>query len=184
MWHIVYLSFEEGASGRNYIGKHSTDNLEDGYLGSYSDSSFFPTSRIILEYSSTVEGALEAEIRWQRVFKVVEDPQFANRSYQTSTKFDTTGIQMSEEYKKNRSEKYTGEGNPNHGKTTPNHVKEKISQSLTGKTFTEERREAQSKALQGNTNNKGKKLSEESCRKRSESQKGKKRGPYKKKEKQ
>jgi hypothetical protein len=86
-WHIVYLSFEDLKLGRDYIGKHSTLNLQDGYLGSFKDKNFKPTDRIILEYCKTSEGAISAEIRWQRVFKVAEDPQFANKSYQTSVGF-------------------------------------------------------------------------------------------------
>lgn len=87
MFHTVYLSFEP--DGRDYIGKHSSKNPYDDYLGSYKDKSFGPESKIILEYCKTEEGAVEAEIRWQRVFNVVEDPQFVNRSYQTSNKFVT-----------------------------------------------------------------------------------------------
>jgi hypothetical protein len=85
MFHTVYLSFEP--DGRDYIGKHSSKNPYDDYLGSYKDKSFDPKSKIILEYCKTEEGAVEAEIRWQRVFNVVEDPQFVNRSYQTSARF-------------------------------------------------------------------------------------------------
>ena len=87
MFHTVYLSFEP--DGRDYIGKHSSEDPYDDYLGSYKDKSFDPTNKIILEYCKTEEGAVEAEIRWQRVFNVVEDPQFVNRSYQTSNKFVT-----------------------------------------------------------------------------------------------
>jgi hypothetical protein len=87
MFHTVYLSFEDGKVGRDYIGKHSSEDPYDEYLGSYKDKSFNPTEKIILEYAKTEEGAVEAEIRWQQVFKVAEDPQFANQSYQTSEKF-------------------------------------------------------------------------------------------------
>ena len=155
-WHFVYLSFEEGVEGRNYVGKHSTDNLNDGYLGSYSDSTFNPSARIILEYAHTVEAAITAEIRWQRALKVVENPQFVNRAYQTSTKFDTTGLRMPDDYKKERSLKYTGEGNPNFGKTTPKEVKEKISQTLTGRKASKEACEKLSNRMKGNQHRKGK----------------------------
>jgi hypothetical protein len=87
MFHTVYLSFEDGKIGRDYIGKHSSADPYDGYLGSYKDSAFNPTGKIILEYANTEEGAVEAEIRWQKVFRVAEDPQFANQSYQTSERF-------------------------------------------------------------------------------------------------
>lgn len=87
MWHIVYLSYESGPQGRNYIGKHSTSELDDGYRGSYKDRLFKPEDRIILGYYKTAEAALAAEIQWQRVFRVAEDPSFANRAYQTSSRF-------------------------------------------------------------------------------------------------
>lgn len=93
MFHTVYLSFEDGKVGRDYIGKHSSEDPYDDYLGSFKDKSFDPSGKIILEYAKTEEGAVEAEIRWQKVFKVAEDPQFANKSYQTNKKFvmDTRG---------------------------------------------------------------------------------------------
>lgn len=91
MWHFVYLSFDSSPGGRNYIGKHTTRNLDDGYFGSFSDSTFRPDSRIILGYFQSSEAAVAAEIQWQRVFQVATDPEFANRSYQTSTGFVCTG---------------------------------------------------------------------------------------------
>lgn len=91
-WHIVYLSFESGSLGRDYIGKHSTVNLYDGYRGSYYDSSFNPDSRIILGYYKTSQAAVTAEIQWQKVFQVADDPKFANQVYQTSSKFDPVNL--------------------------------------------------------------------------------------------
>ena len=91
-WHIVYLSFETGKPGRSYIGKHSTQSLNDGYLGSYYDSSFTPDSRIILGYYKTAQAAILAEIQWQKAFRVADDPEFANQVYQTSSRFDASSL--------------------------------------------------------------------------------------------
>ena len=87
MFHTVYLSFEDGKVGRDYIGKHSSEDPYDEYLGSYKDKSFDPSGKIILEYARTEEGAVEAEVRWQQVFRVAEDSQFANQSYQNTSRF-------------------------------------------------------------------------------------------------
>jgi len=84
--------------GRDYIGKHSTDDPYDTYLGSYKDQSFDPDNKIIMAYAKTVEGALWFEINFHNVFSVAENPQFANRSKQTNDKFDTTGARGLREY--------------------------------------------------------------------------------------
>jgi hypothetical protein len=118
-WHIVYLSFETGTTGRQYIGKHSTKNLQDGYLGSYKDFSFCPTARIILGYYKSEEVAIWAEIQWQRVFQVVEDPSFANLAYQTTTKF-TFRVD------------HAGNKNPMHGRKRPEHA-ERMRELFSGK---------------------------------------------------
>jgi hypothetical protein len=87
MFHTVYDSYEESPNGRDYIGKHSTDDPYDNYKGSFYDESFNPDNKIVFAYAKTEEGAVWFEIMFQKVFGVVEDPQFANKSYQTSTKF-------------------------------------------------------------------------------------------------
>jgi len=101
-FHTVYNSYE--ISGRDYIGKHSTDNPYDDYKGSFKDESFDPDEKIVIGYSKTPEGAVWLEIQYQRAFKVAEDPQFANRSYQTSDKFVTM---------------VSGENHPNRGRKRP-----------------------------------------------------------------
>jgi hypothetical protein len=116
MFHTIYDSFESKLGGRDYIGKHSTENPYDDYKGSFRDKTFEPDSKIIVGYSKTAEGAVWLEIQWQKVFEVAEDPQFANRSYQTSTKFnyDRTGVPHSEETvrKIKTSNKETFKNNP------------------------------------------------------------------------
>jgi hypothetical protein len=116
-YHVVYLSFEDPPNGRGYIGKHSCTNPYDEYLGSYSDETFNPTGKIILEYSNTEEGAILAEMRWQRVFQVAENPDFANKSYQTSTGFQFRERRTkSEEECRKLSESLKGERNPMYGR--------------------------------------------------------------------
>ena len=119
MFHTVYNSFESKPNGRDYIGKHSSPNPYDSYLGSYKDQDFDPDAKIVLAYSKTPEGAIWFEINFQRVFGVAENPGFANRSYQTSTGFDTTGRPHTPEYKKKRSERMLGKKNPMFGKSGP-----------------------------------------------------------------
>jgi hypothetical protein len=117
-YHVVYLSFEDFPNGRGYVGKHSCTNPYDDYLGSYSDGTFNPSDKIILEYSNTEEGAILAEMRWQKVFSVVENPEFANKAYQTSTGFQFRRTEpKSEEECRKISEALTGERNPMYGRT-------------------------------------------------------------------
>jgi len=87
MFHTVYNSWEEKSNGRDYIGKHSSKNPYDSYLGSFKDKSFNPDGKIVIAYATTAEGAVWLEQRFQKVFDVVDDPQYANRSYQTDAKF-------------------------------------------------------------------------------------------------
>ena len=78
MFHFVYNSYEQW--GRNYIGVHSTNDLEDGYLGSYVDPTFKPTSRDILEFYETRAEAELAEIELHNFFDVANNPKFANQA--------------------------------------------------------------------------------------------------------
>jgi hypothetical protein len=131
MFHTAYNSFESKPQGRDYIGKHSTEDLADGYLGSFKDESFEPDAKIILGYSKTAEGAVWLEIQYQRAFGVVENPQFANLSYQTSTKFSYSEGCPGEQ---NGMYGRTGEKNPNFGNVYSEESREKIRKSRAGKT--------------------------------------------------
>jgi hypothetical protein len=91
MNHYTYYSYEE--FGRGYIGKRSckcSPEEDVRYFGSYTDKTFKPTQKIILETYDTATEAIADEIKLQHFFKVVLNTHFANQVYQTSTKFQGT----------------------------------------------------------------------------------------------
>lgn len=88
-YHYTYYSYEE--YGKGYFGSRTCKCLpkEDvNYFGSFSDKNFKPTQKIILkdDYNTREEAYID-EITLQEYYRVVENPHFANRAYQTSTKF-------------------------------------------------------------------------------------------------
>ena len=88
-YYYTYYSYEE--CGRGYIGSRGCKCLPEedtNYLGSSKDKTFKPTHKIILKSDYvTREEAYADEIILQEYYKVVENPHFVNRAYQTSTKF-------------------------------------------------------------------------------------------------
>jgi hypothetical protein len=88
-YYYTYYSYEEW--GRGYFGSRKCYCLPEEdvkYLGSFCDKRFKPTQKIILKSDYvTREEAYADEIILQEHYKVVENPHFANKSYQTSTKF-------------------------------------------------------------------------------------------------
>jgi hypothetical protein len=88
-YHYTYYSYEEW--GRGYFGSRTCRCLPEEdvkYLGSSKDKTFKPKYKIILkeDYATRAE-AYADEIILQGHYKVVENPHFANKAYQTSTKF-------------------------------------------------------------------------------------------------
>jgi hypothetical protein len=88
-YHYTYYSYEEW--GRGYFGSRTCECLPEKdvkYLGSSKDKTFKPKYKIILKDDyATREEAYADEIILQEYYKVVENPHFANKAYQTSTKF-------------------------------------------------------------------------------------------------
>jgi hypothetical protein len=101
-YYYTYYSYEEW--GRGYIGSRKCYYLPEedvNYLGSSKDKTFKPTQKIILKDDyATREEAYADEIILQKYYRVVENPHFANRSYQTSTKFYVPKEQAVENGKK------------------------------------------------------------------------------------
>jgi general stress protein YciG len=88
-YYYTYYSYEEW--GRGYFGSRGCECLPEediNYLGSSKDKTFKPKYKIILKDDyATREEAYADEIILQEHYKVVENPHFANKAYQTSTKF-------------------------------------------------------------------------------------------------
>jgi hypothetical protein len=131
-FHYVYYSYEEW--GRGYIGKRSCACLPEDdtkYMGSFSDKTFKPSCKIILDVFATSEEALAAEALLHDAYNVSSRPLFANKAKQTSRWFNTEGVPKSEEHK------------------------EKIRQSNLGRKRTAESRKRMSLSKMGNTYNLG-----------------------------
>jgi hypothetical protein len=162
-YYYTYYSYEEW--GRGYFGSRKCYCLPEDdvkYFGSYKDKNFNPTQKIILKSDYTTrEEAYIDEIILQRYYKVVENPHFANKAYQTSTKFSTFGLKHNENQKRTNSERWLGKNNPNY--------RDKENHSFFGKFHSEEWKKKQSERMK--MNNPMKKI--ETSQKQSKSMKGK-----------
>jgi len=131
-FHYVYYSYEEW--GRGYIGKRSCECLPEedvNYMGSFTDKTFKPTCKIILNTFATSADALAAEALLHDAYNVSSNPLFANKAKQTSRWFNTEGVPKTKQHR------------------------EKIRQSNSGRKRTAESRQRMSLAKMGNTYNLG-----------------------------
>ena len=122
----TYYSYEEW--GRGYIGSRECKCLPSKdveYFGSFSDKTFKPTQKIIIQTYSSKEEAVADEVKLHNFYEVHINLHFANRSKQTSAKFyfDSTGIIRSVQTR----EKISGKNNPMFGKTHSEEARQKIS---------------------------------------------------------
>jgi hypothetical protein len=184
----VYYSYEPW--GRGYIGKRECWCLpeeDNKYFGSYSDKTFKPTKKIILEIFDTVEEAFAAEIKLQEFYEVDKNPHFANIYIHRSKNFCNNGskiirkkisnalmgIKRSEETKRKVSE-------AKKGTILSEETRKKLSEarkrnptsSMLGKTHTEYWKHEHSKRMLKNNPFKGKKHTEETKKIISEKAKG------------
>jgi hypothetical protein len=187
-YHYTYYSYEEW--GRGYFGSRTCRCLPEEdvkYFGSFSDKNFKPTQKIILksDYAARREAIVDEIILHNR-YDVANNPHFANKSKQTSSKFDTTGTTS---WRKGITGKYTAW---NKGLTIEDERVQKYISKLKGKKRSKEtnrnisqalknlgdkhpsrnseRRRHQSQILKGRvSSNKGKSHSEETKNRMSDS---------------
>jgi hypothetical protein len=89
-----YVYYSHELWGRGYIGKRECWCLpeEDAkYFGSYTDKTFKPTEKIILDTFDTAEDALKAEVILHNFYEVDKNPHFANKLKMVTEKFSKCG---------------------------------------------------------------------------------------------
>jgi NUMOD3 motif len=183
----VYYSYEPW--GRGYIGKRECwcyPEEDVKYLGSYSDKTFKPTEKIILQTFDTVEEAFLVEIQLQEFYQVDKNPHFANIYIHRSKNFCNngskiirdkiskalTGIKRSEETKKKVSESKKGTIVSEETKIKLKEKRKGRKPSL-GISHSEEWKKNHSERMKENNPFKGKKHTEENKKLMSEKKKGK-----------
>ncbi len=175
-----------------YIGKHSTNNLEDGYMGSgklikkaiqkYGIENF---TKEYLAFCDTEDKLNQLEKFYIKKYNARENGYnltdggegLLNPKSETREKISDAlkGKHHSEVTKQKISESLTGNKHPNFNKHRSEETKMKMSESHKGKKTSEETKQKLSEALSGKNNpNFGKHHSEVTKQKISESRKGKK----------
>ena len=187
-YHFIYKTTNL-LSGKYYYGLHSTDDLDDGYLGSgrrlrYSINKYGKENhkREIIEFCKNRKELICRESEIVTLDEIAKEDCInlivggASQGHSLSTREKLSllkkGVPLSENHKKSLSKssaKYWL------GKSRSDEVKQKISRakrgkpsSMLGKTHTEETRKKMSESAKGKT------FSEETRKKMSESAKGKK----------
>lgn len=160
LYNYVYL-ITNVLNNKRYIGKHSTDNLEDNYIGSgiiikqiirkYGKKVF---KKQILEFCNSEEQAFEREKYWIKFYNALQDDNFYNldqggrgrSNYVTSQETRKKMSQSQKERFKNK------ENHPMFNKHRSNETKEKIRQGNLGKIVTKQTKEKLSKVKSGENN--------------------------------
>jgi len=162
MQHFIYET-ENLVNGKLYRGKHSTENIDDGYLGSgiaiqraikkYGKNNF---KRIILNFCHSEERAYELEI------KFIDEPWVKRKDtynmvigglgMPSGKDHVLYGKSHSNEARKKMSEAKSGESHHMYGKTHSKESKQKMSKSHKGKIISKETKLNMSNAQKGEKN--------------------------------
>lgn len=126
--------------GKIYIGKHSTDNLDDGYMGSgvalhraYNKYGIEHFTKKILAYADTLE-----KLNWFERYYIKKYNAKSSKGYNLTNGGDgKVGCFITEETKKKLSESHKGKKFPNR-KPMSEEQKCKISKARIGKKHSEE----------------------------------------------
>lgn len=160
IYNYVYL-ITNILNNKKYIGKHSTDNLEDNYIGSgiiikqiihkYGKEVF---KKQILEFCNSEEQAFEREKYWIKFYNALQDDNFYNldqggRGRSNYIPSQETRKKISQSQKERFKNK---ENHPMFNKHHSNETKEKIRQGNLGKIVTKQTKEKLSKAKSGENN--------------------------------
>ena len=178
--YIVYMHISP--SNKRYIGltKQKPEHRWDNGNGYKTQRYFY---RAIEKYGwdnfqhiIVARGLDEETAKWLEIELIREwDSTNPNKGYNITLGGDgCSGYQHSEEFKKEQSERNSGENNPFYGKHHTEETRRKISETSKGKQFSEEHKEKISKANSGENNYWfGKQLSEEHKEKISKANSGK-----------
>jgi hypothetical protein len=157
-YHYVYYSYEEW--GRGYIGSRSCDCIPEkdtNYFGSFTDKTFKPKNKIILQEFNCRKDAFKFEAFLHEFYQVHINKHFANRAKLTTTGFSRLGIKLSRETREKMSKSAKG-------RIFSLDTKEKIKKSRLGKSTSKKQKEKARKTCKNRIGNKnpmfGKKRSE------------------------
>lgn len=147
-------------NGKIYIGKHSTDNLDDNYMGSgvvlhqaYQKYGLEHFKKEVIQFYNGGDELNQGEIFWIARFNSTDPNIGYNRT------FGGDGGGLLEETKRKISETLKGRVAWNKGKHHSEEQKRKISQANKGRVFSEEHKQKISESMKGKEPwNKGKKL--------------------------
>lgn len=128
MTHYLIYKITNLVNGKMYIGKHKTDNIDDGYIGSGKILKYAIKKYGIECFHKDYLMFCEDEEEMNYMERVFVDETWVSRSDTYNLKIGGEGGSiagqkrkpLSEDHKKRLSEVFSGKGNPMYGRPAPN----------------------------------------------------------------